>query len=188
MSGHSALQNQMRLQAAMARGAFADAAIGVVSSLDIENYCAKVRLQPQNVETGWLPIASMWVGGGWGMFAPIPVGTQVTVVFAEASLDSGIITGALFHDRMRPLGCPEGEFWLVHEGGAHLKFFNDGNVEIKAPLTTIDGELKVTGDITDNTPGNGVTLKALRDAYNAHKHTGVQSGGAQSGTTTNPAT
>jgi phage baseplate assembly protein V len=188
------LQNHMRAQALLARGAFADPCLGVITSLDTANYCAKVAIEPDNVETGWLPITSQWVGAGWGLYAPIPVGTQVLVLFSEANREMGIIAGALYCDRMRPLDCPEGEFWLVHKGGASLKFFNDGTALLKAPAgleieadTNITGALTVTGEITDNTPGNSVTVKALRDAYNAHKHPGVQTGAGITATTDTPA-
>lgn len=208
----SGLADHMRRQAMLARAGFSDPQLGVVTSLDTANYCVKVRIEPDNVETGWLPIASQWVGAGWGMFAPLPVGTQVQVIFSEANPEIGIVTGALFHDGMRPQNCPEGEFWLVHADGATVKLLNggdlrfthpdgselhfqqDGKVFAKAPGgfelegdANITGALTVTGNITDNTPGNSVTVKALRDAYNAHMHGGVQTGGGTTSTTTNPA-
>lgn len=188
------LQDHMRRQAMLARGAFTDPCLGVVTSLDTANYCAKVRIEPDNVETGWLPIATQWAGAGWGFFAPIPVGTQVIVVFSECNAEIGLIVGALFHDAMRPLDCPEGEAWMVHEGGAFLKFENSGRVYMKAPEgfelegdTNITGALTVTGDVTDRTDDNSVTVKALRDAYNAHHHTGVDTGSGTSGPTDEPA-
>lgn len=182
------LLNTMRLQAALAGEGLAHPKIGLVSSYDPDNYCAKVRLMPEDVETGWLPIGTLWAGPEWGLFVPPPIDAQALVLFVEADPEASIIVCLLWSDEARPLSVPSGEAWMVHQSGSHLKFLNDGNVEIKAPLTTIDGELKVTGDITDNTPGNDVTVKALRDAYNAHKHGGVQSGGSQTAITDHPAT
>jgi hypothetical protein len=46
-----------------------------------------------------------------------------------------------------------------------------------------DGSLKTTGDITDNSGSNSATVKALRDAYDAHKHTGVTTGAGSTGIT-----
>lgn len=198
--------------ALLARGAFTDPCFGIVSSLDTANYCAKVRLQPDDIETGWLPVLSQWVGGGWGMFSPPKVGTQVMVLFSEANPEVGAIAGQVFSDAMRPLDCPEGELWLVHADGATVKLLNGGDVRFthpdgselhfqaggqvyaKAPGgfelegdTNITGALTVTADITDNAPGNGVTVKQHRDAYNAHAHAGVQTGGGVTAPTNTPA-
>jgi len=188
------LQDHMRRQAMLARGAYTDPCLGVITSLDSANYCAKVRIEPDGVETGWLPIASVWVGAGWGLFAPIPVGTQVEVIFSESNPEIGIITGAIFDDAHRPLDCPEGEFWLVHQSGTCLRLENSGRFYGKAVAgfelegdVNITGNLTVTKDVTDNTPGNGVTVKALRDTYNAHKHGGVDTGSGQTQTTDQPA-
>ena len=59
-----------------------------------------------------------------------------------------------------------------------------GGVTINANLL-IDGDLKVTGDITDKNGEHG-TLAQLRDAYDIHKHRDVQFGSASTGTTDTP--
>lgn len=204
--------NAMRVQAALAADGLAHARLGTVSSYDPDNYCAKVRLQPEDIETGWLPIASLWVGPQWGLFSPPPIDAQVVVLFAEADHEAGLILGALWSDAARPLSVPAGELWMQHKEGAYLKLLNGGDVHIvnpsgcelhmqdggkvyaKAPGgfelegdTNITGELTVTKDITDNTPGNSVTVKTLRDDYNQHQHTGVQTGAGVTGLTTKPA-
>lgn len=55
-----------------------------------------------------------------------------------------------------------------------------GNTSLTGALA-VDGAMTATGDITDQSAGNTVTVAAVRVAYNLHKHSGVQAGGAVSG-------
>ena len=64
------LFNAIRAQGALQDGQSGQARCGIVQSFDPATYCAKVTLQPENVLTGWLPIATAWVGAGWGLAAP----------------------------------------------------------------------------------------------------------------------
>lgn len=151
----SGLLNAMRQQAQMAGQDRAASRMGIVSGYNPSNYCAKVRLMPEDVETGWLPIASMWVGAGWGMFSPPMLGEVVEVCFQEDDVDAGYIGHRLFHDAARPLSVPSGEFWLVHKSGSLLKFHNDGSVELHTAQNlnaSVAGNanLAVSGNITSN--------------------------------------
>lgn len=186
----AALWNEMARHAEDAAGRLATSRYGVVTSYDPDTHAAKVILQPSGIETGFLPIKSAWVGNGWGLFSPPSIGDQVGVSFQEGSLEAGFITGGFYSDVDRPLPAPSGEFWLVHQGGASLKFTNDGKVTLTAPAKLfVVGDLDVSGDITDQTVGgNTVTLAALRADYNAHTHPDVQAGSGSTGTTSNPAT
>lgn len=53
-------------------------------------------------------------------------------------------------------------------------------VTVDAPLTHFTGSVTADGNITDNAGSQNSSVKALRDAYNKHKHpvTGVESGGS----------
>ena len=44
--------------------------------------------------TGWLPIASPCVGGGWGVVAAPPIGAQVVVMPMDGNADSSVLWGA----------------------------------------------------------------------------------------------
>lgn len=150
------LLNAMRLQAMLAGGSRVSTLMGTVKGYNPANYCAKVMIQPENIESGWLPIASPWVGNGWGMAAPPTDGDVVTVVCQEGDINAGIISLRLFGDNARPPSvqsggtttyAPSGEFWLVHQSGSLLKFHNDGSVELtsnKNLTVTVGGDMNAT--------------------------------------------
>jgi hypothetical protein len=73
-----------------------------------------------------------------------------------------------------------GTMSLTDASGTILAFENNGTVKLT-------GNLVVTGNISDQN-GADMTLAALRTAYNAHGHTGVQGGTGTSGTTNMPVT
>lgn len=105
---------------------------GTISGYDPSTYSVKVSIQPDGVLTGWIPLKSLWVGNGWGLFTPPSIGDAVEVDFQEndASLQSAGLR--FFNDADRPLACPSGEFWVAHKTGSCIKFFNNGNVTISA--------------------------------------------------------
>jgi phage baseplate assembly protein gpV len=157
---------------------------GIVSGYDPANYSAKVTLQPQGVETGWLPVRTPWAGNGWGLFCPPDIGDEVEVQFQEGGKQAGYVALRAFGDRFRPLEVPSGEFWLVHKSGSSLKFLNDGTVELhaqtalnsSAPLWTHTGDLVVNGsiraseDIWDFYLVNTYTMAGFRVIYDIHTH------------------
>lgn len=187
------LMNSMRAQAELAQSGRARVRVGLVSSYDPANYCAKVRLMPEDVETGWLPVTSPWAGNGWGMFAPPTPGDMVEVQFQEDSIEAGFVVGRFYSDSDRPLPAPSGEFWLVHQSGSLLKFHNGGTVELVAagtltssapqwnhtgPVhitgdTTVTGNIVATGDISDHT---NKSMAGMRAVYNGHSHPGDSGG------------
>jgi phage baseplate assembly protein gpV len=67
--------------------------------------------------------------------------------------------------------------------GLPLIIRNASKVTIDAPEIEFTGNLKVSGTVTALTSGTAVELGALRDKYNAHKHTGVSTGSGTSGQT-----
>lgn len=191
------LLNVMRMQAMLASGDHASVRLGKVDSYDAVNYSAKVRLQPEDVITGWLPVTSQWVGNGWGMFAPPSIGELVEVHFQEGSIDAGIVNLRFFNDIARPLPVPSGEFWLQHKSGAFFKLTNagaatfsdahgasvtlngDGTITSSASQwnhtgnVTVTGNVVASGDISDHTTKS---MAAMRSTYNAHTHTDPQGG------------
>ena len=141
------LKNAMRQQALLAMQGMAKPRLGLVSSYDPNSYAVKVRIQPEDVETGWLPVASQWVGNQWGIFAPPSPNDQVLVLFQEASPETGIVIAGLFNDEDRPLPVPAGELWIVDQNTSALKFHKDGSVELVTKQNlkaTIGGDLQAT--------------------------------------------
>ena len=138
---------------------------GIVTSYDPANYAAKVLLQPENVETGWLPIRTPWSGNGWGMFCPPMPGDEVEVGFQEGGKQAGYIKLRAFGDRFRPLPVPSGEFWVVHKSGASIKLKNDGT------LVMTDGSGAI---FTLNGDGSSaITGKAINTTVPQWNHTGI---------------
>jgi phage baseplate assembly protein gpV len=142
---------------------------GLVSSFDPGTYSAKVMIQPENVLSGWLPIMSAWVGGGWGLAAPLPPGTQVVILAQEGDAEQGVIAGAVWSSVDKPLAAPAGEVWLQHKSGSFLKLLNDGTIQLNAPTVHVQGNLVVSGDVSDLGGAHG-TLASFRNAYDKHVH------------------
>ena len=209
------LLNVVRREAERVVARLAHPKTGIVSGYDPANYAAKVRLQPQDVETGWLPIRTPWSGNNWGMFCPPDIGDEVEVQFQEGGKQAPYVALRAFGDRSRPLSVPAGEFWLVHKTGSFLKFRNDGSVELNAAgnltatvagqanLTVtgkvvasarefdLTGNLNVTGDITASGDiydqgRNDLSMNHIRQVYNTHHHGGVQTGSGTTGVPNEP--
>ena len=132
---------------------------GTVTFVDPSTATARVTLQPEGVLTGWLPLLTPWVGNGWGLVCPPPVGAQVLVLPQEGDAEHGLIIAASWSAQTTPPAAPVGEFWLVHQSGSYLKLQNDGTIQVK-------GDLHVAGDVYDQ---HG-PMSALRTHYNAHIH------------------
>lgn len=174
--------NHQRLFSLLAAGSIGRPRIGIVSSYDPNSYAAKVRIQPDDVETGWLPITVLMAGQGWGAYFGPNNGDQCSVLFQENDSEVGFITGFFTSDSARPPVVNSGEMHFVHKAGWSVKLLADG-IHSKGPWFH-DGAFQATGDITDQTAGgNSATVKQLRDAYDAHKHTGVSTGAGVSGPT-----
>lgn len=202
----------MRLQAQRAMADYTVCRQGIVTSYDPNTYSARVTLAPDETKTGWLPIASLWIGNGWGCYAPPNIGDMCSVEFISGDLNAGFLECRFWNNTDRPLSVPSGEFWLVHQSGSCLKFHNDGSVDFDAHTnlnvtvggnltanvtgnadltansatvngnTQINGNLVVSGSIADENGAKG-TMQHIRDVYDGHTHASVQLG---SGTTPPP--
>src|SRR5258708_28308186 len=88
--------NALKSQAAAMDRAQGQPRFGVAASVDAARYAARVKLQPDDVLTGWLPILSPWVGAGWGVVCPPAPGDQVMVPPHDGDAASGGIVRASF--------------------------------------------------------------------------------------------
>jgi hypothetical protein len=155
------LLNAMKGQAAALDRGQGQPRFGIVTSVDLASYAARVVLQPEGVLTGWLPILSPWVGGGWGFVAFPSPGDQVLVIPQEGDAEHGVIIGCSYSASNRPPLAQPGELRIVHSSGSSLVFANDGSVRV-------EGNLKVTGEISES---HG-SMSQLRGHYNQHGHPG----------------
>lgn len=188
MSGD--LLNIGRREAARAMAGRAATRLAVVSGYDPGRYAAKVRLQPEDAETGWLPIATPWSGDGWGLFGPPAPGDVVEVHFQEGGKEAGFVALRHYGDRLRPLPVPSGEFWLVHASGSRIVLGNDGKlslngeVEIDATSPTVNVTATTRVNVTAPEIRLGsqgqelhrLVTDALVELYNIHVHPDAHGG------------
>ena len=100
-------------------------------------YQVKVQIQPEDVQTSWLPVLSPMVGSGWGLVCPPSPGQQVLITPYEGNGGHYAVTGMSFSNAAmppQPGGNPvaPGEAAIVNANGSYLHIRNDGTVAINA--------------------------------------------------------
>ncbi len=158
--------NHLKSQAAQMDQGWAQPRLAVVTSVDPATLTVRVTVQPEGVLSGWLPVASAWIGAGWGLACPPSPGDQVIVIWQEGDAEQGIVLGRLWSSSTAPPQAPVGAFWLVHQSGSFLKLQNDGSIESSGTRWSHTGDLHVSGEVVDRQGA----LSALRAHYNAHVH------------------
>lgn len=178
----------------------------VLSAYDPSTFSVKATLQPEDVETGFMPLLSPWVGPNWGAFFAPDLGAQLLVLFQEGGAQAPIGALFAFSTVMPPLAVQSGEMLIQHASGSLLHFDNGGNVTLSAAAaatinapggltinanTTINGNtqnngnVQASGSIADLNAAHG-SMGSLRAAYDGHTHPGVQTGSGSTGTTSAP--
>src|SRR4051812_44952521 len=71
----------------------------------------KVTLQPEGVQTDWLPLLSSMVGGGWGLVHIPPNGTPVFCIPDAGDHNNYVVAGATWSAASAPPGAAQGEAW-----------------------------------------------------------------------------
>lgn len=195
-----ALMNAMAGRAQQANAGFSGTRQGIVTAYDPESYSVKVQLQPTGDETGWIPLATIWAGNGFGIVAGPVIGTVIEVEFDSGMIGVGMAVGQFFNDVDRCPGPPSGQCWVIDSTGASIKLTNDKKVTITdgsgstivmsgdgkgvmsfaAGLTInantqINGNLQASGSIKDQN-GAKDTVQKIREVFDAHVHNGVQTG------------
>lgn len=150
----------------------------MVTSYDAKRHLAKVMLQPEGQETGWLGIETGHVGNDYGIAIGLQggdgktTGDQVIVRFQEGDLESGKIVQRIHSEDEKPPTVQSGELVLWAKFKKHK-----GNKSNIGDETTADGAggdddeadsgqggsgqqvyLKNDGSLT-LTDGNGATIK-----------------------------
>lgn len=152
------LANILRAHAQMAQGEKTTHRVGQITAYDPNKYAVRVKFWPDTVESsGWIPLASTYVGAGWGLVAGPTIGDQVIVAFDREDQDAGIVVGRFFTDVEQPPVAQAGEFMLVHKSGGALKFTNDGNVAL---IVTGSLTATVTGNLTASAQQANVTASS----------------------------
>ncbi|MDW9244480.1 phage-related baseplate assembly family protein [Burkholderia cepacia] len=162
----------------MAQGEKTGNRVGEITAYDPNKYAVKVKMWPDTQESlGWIPLASPWIGNGWGLVGGPSIGDQVKIAFDREDQDAGVVVGRMFNDVDQPPAVPSGEFWIVHKSGSLVKFHNDGTVEITAASTmkyTAAQHHFVGPVLMDNTlTGNGgIAISGNNGTGNASSITG----------------
>ena len=133
---------------------------GTISAYNPNNYTVRAVLQPQNIETGWMPLASPWVGPSLGAVFGPPIGTDCRIDFIDGNAQASIAGGRFFNAKNPPPVVQSGQAAIVDSKGSYVRLNNDGTITLGAPTgitsTTpllkqvgnmeIDGTLQVTQD------------------------------------------
>lgn len=131
-SDYEALQNDMRLQSSRNMAQFKRARIGTVDTWDPEKHVAKVKFQPGDRLSGWIPVGSQFVGDEFGFAIGLSKDDQVVVTYQEGSLQTGMITHRLWNDKDKPIKKVEsGEAHFVGKDKQHWKMLKDKTFELK---------------------------------------------------------
>lgn len=146
------LLNIMAMRSAMAQSAFSGTRQGIITAYDPKEYAIKVSLQPTGEETGWIPLASPWVGNGYGFAAGPMIGAEVEVNFDSGTVGVGMAGGQFYNNEDRCPGPPSGELWIVHQSGSMLKFLNSGKIVIQDSAGT---SINLNGDGTRTDSASG---------------------------------
>lgn len=164
----------IKLQAAAQVGSVGQPRHGVVTSVDPVAHAVKVTLQPEAVESGWIPDPSL-AASGLKISCPSEIGTQVLVVPVEGDPEHPVVVGRLFDVVTAAPVSPAtgavvqpGEVGVFLKSGLYLHMTQDC-LFLKGPVA-IDGSVTVNGDVT----AQGVSLQT-------HRHVDVQPGNGLSG-------
>lgn len=152
-----------------------------------------------------VPLANHY---GFGSVPPIDTEVLVVRMGGDRSQSVAIATN---HQPSRPRDLHDGDVVIydtrgarillteagifVDAAGADIEVTNADTVSVTAKNVTVIADkvrveadlLEVTGDIVSRAEGERVSLNALRDAYQAHKHGGVVAGNTVTGATDKPA-
>ena len=131
----------------------------------------QVRLSGGEVRDG-LPVTAIY-----GLASHAPVGSDVVCLFLGGDRSNGVVIGTA-NQGSRPRGRRPGEVAIYNEFGMTVFLSADG-IRIdaggkplritRAPEVTMDGDLKVKGEVTAMSDGAAIRLSQ-------HKHGGVRSG------------
>ncbi len=179
------LHNQMQQVAQRVVNTIAHPRFATVTSVNPNDHSVKVTIEPEGIQTGWIPAMSSAIGNGWGVSHLHAVGDQVVFVPMENSPDHGVVLGGLYSNSQQPpkspatpnadpTVAPSGELLMRHSSGTFLRFCSDGSIISSGAIWHHKGDFHVDGDVYDK---HG-SLDRLRSNYDAHTHGGVQSGGA----------
>ncbi len=164
----------VKLHAATQAGALGQPRHALVTSVDAVSHAVKVTIQPEGLESGWIPDGAV-AASGLRIACPAEIGTQVLVVPVEGDAEHPVVVARLFDVTLMPASSPAtgspvqpGEIGIFLDGGNYVHL-TTGNIFIKGTVV-LDGTLSVTGDVV-----------AANVSLASHVHSAVQPGQGASG-------
>ncbi|GAJ28016.1 baseplate assembly protein [Acidomonas methanolica] len=88
--------SEARFVAAAMANRVAHTVHGIVSAVDPVNHAVKVRVQPENVETGWIADAAFAQAGDLRIACPSAVGTHVVLQPLEGDGEHFVLAGVVY--------------------------------------------------------------------------------------------
>lgn len=146
----------------------------LVTSVDAVSHSVKVTIQPEGIESGWIPDAAI-AAAGLRIACPAEIGTQVLVVPVEGDAEHPVVIARLFDVSITPPVAPAtglpvqpGEIAIFLDDGTYLHMAG-GGIFMRGKIV-IDGTVEVNGDVA----AAGISLKT-------HVHDGILAGHGLSG-------
>lgn len=106
--------------------------VGLVSAYDPDRHAVRVRLQPEDVESGWIPLTEGHIGNGYGIAIGPNIGDQLEVQFQGADGETGRVVGRLYSNEDRPPRVEAGEVLIRHQSGSRILIDKNGVVTIES--------------------------------------------------------
>lgn len=153
------LSNLIRREASYGANARSPMRVGEVTSYNKETHAVKLKLQPEGIETGWVPLGSSHIGNGWGMATGAKAGDQMVVGFLDGDHSAPVVVTRMFSDQQKPPQVEGGEMILQHETGSKLVIDKDGATTLQhkgGGTITFDKD----GHITIKSNDKNVTVEA----------------------------
>ena len=165
----------VKLHAATQAGALGQPRHALVTSVDPTSHSVKVSIQPEGIESGWIPDGVV-AANGLRIACPAEIGTQVLVVPVEGDAEHPVVVARLFDVSINPPTSPAtgkpvqaGEIGIFLNGGCYMHL-SENSIFLGGTIV-IDGNVQVDGDVV----AAGVSLAG-------HVHQGTQPGSGVSGT------
>lgn len=130
--------------------------VGQVVSVDAGACTARVHFDDLGMVSAALPVLQPAAGPRAAYILP-NVGDQVLCAFLGNGEEQGFVVGSLYSDSDAPPESGADSWYIEFAGGGGLKYVGasseltidaNGGVEITAGLVTINGNLRVEGQIT----------------------------------------
>ena len=104
---------------------------GNIAAWDPKRHAVKVTIQPEGIDSNWIPLSSEFIGNGWGMVFGPSVGDQVEIHWPEGGINEASASRRVFDTRNPPPKAAQqakaGEAYLVAKFGSSFTITHDNS-------------------------------------------------------------